>query len=254
MRINRLQAYIIALLTVGAIPSVDVTAQPELNELTVDRPGIAESPYTLQPGTYQFEIGFDYYDRLNEDLFFLPVMLFRTGLTKNAELRITTKYVNQNAEQQHNWGLAPVFIGLKVHLVEKKGAIPEIDLLTDIYLPIGSNEFRPPWTGHDIVLLFENDFGKKISFNYNIGMMWNGETPNGNFISAFCLNHLTSSRINLFIEYFNIIPESNTAEHGVDAGLTWRLAQHVQTDLSAGMSTLSGFHNYFLSTGLTIRI
>ena len=32
-------------------------SQDNLNELTVDRPGIAETPFTVSPGMYQFEIG-----------------------------------------------------------------------------------------------------------------------------------------------------------------------------------------------------
>src|SRR6478609_1776677 len=65
----------------------------ELNELTVDRPGIAETPFTVAPGTFQFETGFDYYSRYNGDVSFLPVVLFRTGLSKSAELRITEKHM-----------------------------------------------------------------------------------------------------------------------------------------------------------------
>ena len=45
----------------------------KLNELTVDRPGIAESPFTVAPGMFQFETGFDYYSRSTGKLYYLPV-------------------------------------------------------------------------------------------------------------------------------------------------------------------------------------
>ncbi len=54
-------------------------AQDQLNELTVDRPGIAEAPFTVAPRTFQVETGFDYYKRTSGEIFFLPVSLFRTG-------------------------------------------------------------------------------------------------------------------------------------------------------------------------------
>ncbi len=47
--------------------------QDRLNELTVDRPGIAEAPFTVSPGMFQFETGFDYYKRTTGEVYFLPV-------------------------------------------------------------------------------------------------------------------------------------------------------------------------------------
>jgi amino acid permease len=50
-----------------------VCAQDKLNEISVDRPGIAESPFTVAPKNFQLETGFEYYKRTNEVVEFLPV-------------------------------------------------------------------------------------------------------------------------------------------------------------------------------------
>ncbi len=93
----------------------------ELNELTVDRPGIAESPFTVAPGMYQFETGFDYYNRSNGSLYYLPVMLFRTGLSKGAELRITARQIVDKTDSKSFNGVAPLNVGVKVHIIEESG-------------------------------------------------------------------------------------------------------------------------------------
>lgn len=88
--------------------SLDFLAQDQLNELTVDRPGIAESPFTVAPHTYQFETGFDYYKRTSGEIYFLPVSLFRTGLSKAAELRISIKNIYDKTTEQRLKGLSPL--------------------------------------------------------------------------------------------------------------------------------------------------
>ena len=57
---------------------VDTFSQNNLNELTVDRPGIADTPFTVPHGIYQFEVGFDYFNRSNGIFYNMPTALFRT--------------------------------------------------------------------------------------------------------------------------------------------------------------------------------
>src|SRR5882672_7262984 len=70
----------------------------KLNELTVDRPGVAETPFTVPKGMYQFEVGFDYFKRYNGEIYNLPVVLFRTGISERAELRLSTKQLLDKTE------------------------------------------------------------------------------------------------------------------------------------------------------------
>src|ERR1043165_908031 len=96
-------------------PVWSAISQDKLNELTVDRPGVAETPFTVAPKAYQFEIGFDYFKRSSGDLYNMPVILFRTGLNEKTELRLSARnVVDKTASQIYN-GINPFSAGLKRH-------------------------------------------------------------------------------------------------------------------------------------------
>lgn len=224
-----------------------------LNELTVDRPGIAEAPFTVAPRTFQLETGFDYYKRTNGEIYFLPVSLFRTGLSKAAELRVTIKNIQDRTNEPAVTGISPLTVGIKTHIIEQRGWIPETDILADIIIPLGSSSLHPDEIGHDILLLFQNDISPKFATNYNVGLIWDGFSNQRQFTSSFCFNFLPTDRVGLFIEYYNFLRKS-VKEHGVDGGFTVLLWPRVQADLSGGISTIAGDLNYFVSSGISFRI
>lgn len=229
-------------------------AQDQLNELTVDRPGIAEAPFTVAPRTFQLETGFDYYKRTSGEIYFLPVSLFRTGLSENTELRISIKNIVDNTTTQKLKGFSPLTVGIKTHIIEQRSWIPETDILVDLIIPLGSSDLQPAYLGHDILLLFQNDLSAKTAINYNIGLIWDGFSDDELFTASFCFNYLPSNKVGLFIEYFDFLRYKGTKEHGIDGGFTFLLHRMIQADFSAGISWVSGDANHFISSGISFRI
>lgn len=225
----------------------------ELNELTVDRPGIAESPFTVAPGMFQFETGFDYYSRSAGNLYYLPVMLFRTGLSKSAELRITTRHIADKTDTNSLSGIAPLNVGVKVHIIEENGWIPETDILTNLVIPIGNTSANSGFLGHEILLLFQHDLTPKTAINYNLGYLWSGFLQRKIFTASFCFNYLRTERSGLFIEYY-MFASTWPGEQGIDGGMTYRLRPKLQLDISAGYSRLDNKDNFFISSGFSIRL
>ena len=233
--------------------TAELKAQSELNELTVDRPGVAESPFTVPPGTFQFETGFDYHNRTDGNVYFLPTMLFRTGISNRAELRITERHTIADTKEGSESGLSPLYIGAKVHVIKQRRWIPETDVLTNLLIPLGNGPFQPEGLGYEVLLLFQNDITEKFAVTYNIGYLWFNIEQGEIFTGSFCFNYLPTPKTGFFIEYFTLSP-SWPGEHGVDGGMTYLLNPHIQLDLSAGISGLEGNTNYFLSTGLSFRL
>ena len=225
----------------------------QLNELTVDRPGIAESPFTVAPGMFQFETGFDYYSRSAGNLYYLPVMLFRTGLSKSAELRITARHLVDQTDNNSLRGMAPLNIGVKVHIIEESGWIPETDILTNLVIPIGNTSANSGFLGHEILLLFQHDLTPKTAINYNLGYLWSGYLQREILTASFCFNYLRTSRSGLFIEYY-MFSSAWPGEQGIDGGMTYLLKPKLQLDISAGYSRLNNEDNFFISTGFSIRL
>ncbi len=224
-----------------------------LNELTVDRPGIADAPFTVAPRTYQLETGFDYYRKTNGTVMFLPVTMFRTGLSKAAELRVSIKNIHEKRGGTEIRGISPLTVGIKTHIIEQRGWIPETDILADVIFRMGDSPLQPDYTGHDILLLFQNDLSEKVAINYNTGFIWDGFTNQEMFTASFCVNYLPTDRLGLFAEYFDYIRKSGTKEHGIDGGFTWLLKPMIQADISAGISLVGGRFNHFVSGGISIR-
>lgn len=233
--------------------SCNLFAQDQLNELTVDRPGIAETPFTVTPGMFQFETGIDYYKRPDGEIFFLPVSLFRIGLSENSEIRISAKNISDNTFVENLDGISPLSIGIKTHIVHQNGWIPETDILVDVIIPMGNSPLQPAKLGHDILLLFQNDFSKKTAVNYNVGLIWDGFSDESLFTASLCLNYLPTEKIGLFAEYFNFVRRRDVEEYGIDGGLTYLLHPHIQADLSAGLSAVDQEVSYFFSTGFSFR-
>ncbi len=233
---------------------LSLAAQDKLNELTVDRPGIAEAPFTVSPGTFQFETGFDYYKRTTGEIYFLPVTLFRTGLSNNTELRISGKNIQDKTTSQKLKGFSPLTVGIKTHIIEQRGWIPETDILVDLIIPLGNTDLQPDNLGHDVLLLFQNDLSPKTAINYNIGVIWDGFSTEELFTASFCFNYLPTDNVGLFIEYYDFLRRQGAKEHGLDGGFTFLLHPMVQADFSAGVSWISGNTNHFISTGISVRI
>ncbi len=233
--------------------STRLFAQEQLNELTVDRPGIAESPFTVAPGMYQFETGFEFYNRDSGSIYYLPVILFRTGLSKTAELRITARELVDRTGAEPLVGIAPLNIGVKVHIIEQAGWIPETDILTNLVIPVGTSKLNPDRLGHEILLLFQHDLTAKTAFNYNIGFLWDGFRQREIFTASVCFNYLRTARSGLFLEYFTFSTE-RPGEHGIDGGMTYLLRPKLQLDFSVGVSRLEKENNYFISSGFSFRL
>jgi hypothetical protein len=231
----------------------ELKAQTELNELTVDRPGIAESPFTVSPGTFQFETGFDYYSRAAGDVYFLPTMLFRTGLSSGAELRITERHTIDKTGEETVTGFSPLYVGVKVHIIHQKKWIPETDVLTNLVIPMGNGPLQPNGLGHELLLLFQNDISEKFAVNYNIGYLWFNIEQGEIFTGSFCVNYLPTRRVGLFIEYFTL-STSWPGEHGIDGGMTYLVTPNLQLDFSGGISRQEGNTNYFISAGFSFRV
>jgi hypothetical protein len=225
-----------------------------MTDLTVDRPGIAETPYTVGVGQLQFETGFDFYKRYNGKLLYLPTTLFRTGLSRKAEVRLAMKYVMDKVEEPLFKGVSPLSAGVKFHVITQRKRRPETDILANVIIPMGNSRIQPENLGYEFLLLFENDFYPNSAITYNLGYIWDGVINGDIFTFSLCYNYLPSPKAGLFLEYFFYVPYQWPGEQGVDGGITYLLLPNLMVDLSAGHSAFEKQDNFFVSAGFSFRI
>ncbi len=229
-------------------------SQVGLNELTVDRPGIAESPFTVPRGTYQFEVGFDYFKRSTGELYNLPGALFRTGISKRSELRVSSRQVLDRTEVNTLRSVSPLSIGVKMHVIKQDQWIPETDIMAHVVIPLNPASSQAKNMGYEVLLLFQNDFYPNTAINYNIGYIWDSNHGKSVFTASFCFNYLPTQRVGLFAEYFGYVYNQWPGEQGLDGGMTYLLLPKLQLDVSAGISRLEQRNNVFVSSGFSFRI
>ncbi len=227
-------------------------SQNNLNELTVDRPGIADTPFTVPQGMYQFEVGFDYFNRSSGIFYNMPTALLRTGITKRMEGRISVRQILGQTDGSFI-GISSISTGIKSHVIKQNRWIPEMDVLLDLIVPVGQSSTTKT-LGYDALLLFQNDFYPNTAINYNIGYVWDYNLNKPMFTASFCYNYLPTERLGLFVEYFDFVPNSWPGEQGFDGGFTYLLAPKFQVDLSCGVSLQDEKNNFFVSTGFSFRL
>ena len=225
-----------------------------MNKLTVDRPGISEAPFTVAPHSYQFEVGLEYFKRPTGELYSLPVALFRTGVAKRAELRISTRHIVDNTELDRFEGVTPLSIGGKVHVIKQQDWVPETSIMATAIIPINPSSTHAKNLGYEVLLVFQNDFYPNKAINYNVGYIWDSNRGVSLFTGSFCFDYLPTNKLGLFVEYFGFMPNDQPSEHGLDGGMTYLIGPKLQLDLSVGVSHAETDTNMFVSSGFSFRI
>lgn len=229
-----------------------------------DRPGIADSPFSVAQRSFQGEIGLDYLNRQNTRHIQVPNTLLRAGITKNAELRLYAKHAfsSDTLTEDFNSALHPIGLGTKITLWKQQKWRPHIGIMTHLYFPTKYSKRAPYMSemGADIFLLFQHNIGERFSINYNLGgfKAFNASLPL--WMSSWCFNYMITPKLGSFVEYYNL--KNNTfTEHAFDGGFTFLWKPTCQFDLSAGLSQLFWADkqeprtmNYFFSGGVSFKI
>jgi len=233
--------------------------------LNSDRPTQSESPFLLQKGFFQVETGAIYVDRDDKERQLervrLGTTLLRYGVFQNFEIRLSGSYemmhvyFKETLQDSTERGLGPVTAGFKVLVAHEKGIRPEMSILGSItFRHIGDEAFSPTYSFPTGKLLCTHTLTKKLSLGYNIGFSYSGETADGFFIYSGYLGYYISAKLLAFVEAYGNFDQGDTPNNRGDTGLTYKIRQNLQVDLSGGMAFDDNVHRYFGSAGLSWRI
>jgi len=233
--------------------------------IITDRPDQTESATTLPSRTLQLETGaaFIFNKTATEeqkDMIYNTTLL-RVAVFKNFELRFGFEYHEltvtdlQTNEETLKEGLSPISLGLKVHITDEKGWIPEMGFLGHVEIGTsGDVEFQIPFTGPSFRLAFANTISDHVSIGYNIGADWDGETARAAWYYSVAPGFSIGERWGCFIEAYGYIVEKSTPVHMADGGITFLVINNLQLDVSAGFGINEQAPDGFVSGGLSWRI
>jgi hypothetical protein len=229
----------------------------ELPDITTDRPDQTETPYLVVPGHLQLENGVSYEQPVRgvRNLV-LPTTLWRFAVNKNFELRAITELNNFRAEGSKSVvGLLPVQAGVKIHLAETDGWIPQTSLIAHLAFPdAASPEFKAENIAPNFRFTMQHDLSDKLTLSYNLGMEWNGFDAAGAGIYTLTSGYSLTDKLGMYLELFGFLPEDNKSIHNFDGGFTYLVRRNVLVDISAGKGLTDNAIDYYVSLGFSFRL
>jgi hypothetical protein len=251
------------------------TAEPEggppsLDEpLASDRPDFTEASCTVGRGVTQLEMGYTYFrnhDGLDESQSHsYPELLLRAGiLAEWLELRVgwtfSSGYEAFDVLTRSTSGSDDLYTGVKLGLTPQQGIWPEMALMPQASIPLGSNvsagEVLPGmnWLyGWDVT----DWFSAAGSTQINMAVDDDSLDKFLEFAQSWTFGYSLAESLGAYTEWFAIVPsgaETIQTEHYFNAGLTYRITNDLQLDFRVGKGVSSNAIDYFAGTGLVVRM
>jgi hypothetical protein len=232
---------------------------PSFENLSIDRPDVSNLPTTVRPGHYQFEIGSEWGNGVQTNEFYVPNMVFRTGINTKSELRIG---INRLYLDSIGSGMSDdvIFASIsgKYRFVEEDGLRPAIAIQPEFSLPFGDGAYihhgHPNYSlaDYSIILLFNNTLREQIFLNYNAGMFWSRSDRIDWLLSASA-SFLHTHRFGYFLELFTLV-ENDQFPLSVDGGLMFLVTPRLQFDAYFGYRALEEEAAWYGGVGVGFRL
>jgi hypothetical protein len=236
--------------------------------LSSDRPDFTEASNTVGKGVLQIEMGYTlFYDDDRETrtvAHSFPETLYRIGILEDwLELRIGTNYEKETTTvgggSDSVSGISDLYLGVKLGLTPQQGWLPEMALVPQMLVPLGSpvsNERLLPganWLyGWDI-----NEFlsaGGSSQINLRVDEATNDTYPE--FAQSLTIGYTLTERLGAYTEWFMLSPvgaDSARTEHYLDGGFTFRVTNNFQLDIRAGKGVSATAVDFFTGAGAVLR-
>ena len=241
---------------------------PDLNEpLVTDRPDFTEAASTVGRGVSQLEMGYTYtYDEENGRTVkshSYGEFLIRQGiLFEWLELRLALNPVDETDTfgELTGSGTEDLYFGFKIGLTPQEGILPEMALIPQMTMPTGSDSL----SAEEWLLGLNWVYSWEINDTVSCGGSTQGnraidETDQSytEFAQSFTIGISLLDDLGFYSEWYGLFPHSAdvaSVEHYYNGGFTLLLNNNIQLDVRAGLGLTRESDDYFVGTGITIRI
>ena len=243
---------------------------PDLDEpLVTDRPDFTEATVTVGRGVAQLEFGYTYFydnaagESVRTQSFGEP--LLRYGVLADwLEFRIALFPVQERtavgAVSNTTAGTADLYTGFKIALTPQEGILPEMALIPQMNLPTGS----PAFTSNNVEPGLNFLYGWEINDFVSTAGSTQGnkriDDSGGSFLEvaqSWTVAYSLLDKLGAYTEWFALFPSgADTArvQQFFNGGFTYLITDDVQFDIRAGVGLNSAADDYFVGTGLSIRV
>ncbi|MBC8144772.1 MAG: transporter [bacterium] len=264
----------IALLVIASQLSL-ATMMIAQDAIETDRPDQTETATTVPAGHVQIEAGFVYENdvvtpfpdfgypySVERTTIAMPTVLVRVGLVEGFELRLESgiesvhDVVTTDAPDIDTTITDAVWpsIGIKSELMQEDGFIPQTAFIADITIPFEKESGRTAYVAPAFRFSMSHTLSDAFSLGYNFGAEWDGHTARGTGIYTLTVAVAVAETIGSYLEVFGEFAEGTTPLHSLDGGVTWQPQPNLQFDISSGVGLNDEAPDYYLSTGISIRL
>ncbi|MCB0723869.1 MAG: transporter [Ignavibacteriae bacterium] len=242
-------------------------------DILPDRPDQTESPDILQPGFVQIEGGYTYthIKYIPDDFikFTFSVnevgTLIRIGIFPSAELRIEPEYQSikstisfQNPVFDYRnevSGFIPLRLGTKIKITDEDKYIPATAFLFKASIPeIASNDFQDELSTAEFRVALSKTLSERFSLGVNLGAEYGTYSNSTSGLYTMSFSGEIYKQLGGFIELYGYFSEGYEPNHFIDGGLTYRILNNLQVDLSAGTQYSDDVSDFFIGGGLSVRL
>ncbi len=242
---------------------------PDLSEpLVTDRPDFTEASTTVGLGVAQLEFGYTYIhdnsggDSSHTQSFGEP--LLRVGiLAEWLEFRIavfpTSDRTITQGISETTAGVDELYLGFKIALTPQEGLLPEMALIPQMNVPIGSNAPSSGSVEPGINWIYAwgiNDFLSTAGSTQGNRRIDDTGDAYLEMAQSWTVGYSLSEKWGAYTEWFALIPSgADTArtESYANGGLTYLFSNNVQFDIRVGWGLNEAAADFFTGTGFSIR-
>jgi Putative MetA-pathway of phenol degradation len=243
---------------------------PNLDEpLVTDRPDFTEATSTVGRCVAQVEFGYTCtYGRergvsirtqsLGEPL--LRYGVFANWLEFRAALFPVAERTVEADRHNHTAGTEDLYLGFKIGLTPKEGALPEMSLIPQMTVPTGSAHFTSDEVGPGVNWCYGWEITDKFSTGGSTQFNRRVDDTTGRsyleYAQSWTSGFKFNDKLSMYAEWFALIPHSaDTArpKHFFNFGFAYLVSNDIQWDIRYGVGLNRAAEDFFAGTGLSIR-
>ena len=232
---------------------IAVTASAQ--QIQTDRPTETEGPNAVAVHQLQVESGFSFEKKEDKKTFEIPEVVLRYGIFKNMELRVEAAMQTDNEADNKVYGIKPAVAGIKYHLLDHKGLLPDMGLLVRVSIPwLADNPYQKPKYSPEVRMLFQHELSKSIHVGYNAGVHWLPDSGAPEYIYTLSADHALFKNFKLVFETYGFTQSRHHAQNSADIAVLLIVNRDLQLDLIAGSGIMHAQSEKFAEIGLSFRI
>ncbi len=238
--------------------------------MNTDRPDFTESSRTVGQGVTQWELGYTY--SYNDDngvqarSHNYPEALLRAGILADwLELRVGWCYAEQVAQttggsRERSYGSEDLYLGFKIGLTPQDGWLPEMALIPQMMVPIGSGGLTAGECLPGINWIYSWELNDRwvvagqTQLNRALDTVTN--RPFLDVSQSATMGLGITERLGGYLEWYVMIPDGADVDptlHYLNGGFTFAVNADLQLDARVGRGLSQSADDYFAGSGLVFR-